>query len=82
MCTTTFAASVFGIAPNNGRNCSVAPASAGQYAAATAQVAAMTAQFFSGLGNGVPVLKCTSESARTGQGEDRWHGGVIRRSRW
>lgn len=31
---------------------------------------------------GVPVLKCTSESARTGQGESRWHGSVIRRSRW
>lgn len=56
MCTTTFAASVFGIAPNNGRNCSVAPASAGQYAAATAQVAAMTAQFFSGLGNASPTF--------------------------
>lgn len=37
-------------APNNGRNCSAGPASAGQYAAASAQVAAMTAGFFSGLG--------------------------------
>jgi RHS repeat-associated protein len=37
-------------APNNGRNCSAGSASAGQYAAASAQVAAMTAQFFSGLG--------------------------------
>jgi len=35
---------------NNGRNCSTGPASAGQYAAATAQVAGMTAGFFSGLG--------------------------------
>ncbi len=38
------------VAPNNGRNCSAGSASAGQYAAASAQVAAMTAQFFSGLG--------------------------------
>ena len=37
-------------AANNGTNCTVGPASAGQYVAATAQVAAMTAQFFSGLG--------------------------------
>ncbi|WP_162180005.1 RHS repeat-associated core domain-containing protein [Bryobacter aggregatus] len=37
-------------APDNGRNCSAGPASAGQYAAATAQVAALTAQFASGLG--------------------------------
>lgn len=36
-----------GLAPNN---CTPSPASAGQYLAATAQVAAMTAQFFSGLG--------------------------------
>jgi hypothetical protein len=40
------------IAPNNGRNCSAGSASAGQYVAATAQVAAMTAQFFSGAGPG------------------------------
>jgi hypothetical protein len=39
------------IAPNNGRNCSTGSASAGQYVAASAQVAAMTAQFFSGLGS-------------------------------
>jgi RHS repeat-associated protein len=40
------------IAPNNGtRNCSATPASAGQYAAATAQVALLTGQFFSGLGS-------------------------------
>jgi RHS repeat-associated protein len=40
-----------GGAPNNGRNCSAGSASAGQYVAASAQVAAMTAQFFSGLGS-------------------------------
>ncbi len=39
-----------GGAPSNGRNCSVGPASAGQYAAASGQVAKMTAGFFSGLG--------------------------------
>jgi RHS repeat-associated protein len=33
------------------RNCSVNPASASQYVAATAQVALMTGQFFSGLGS-------------------------------
>src|ERR1700730_14852148 len=38
------------VAPNNGRNCSAGPASAGQYAAATAQVAALPAEFASGLG--------------------------------
>jgi RHS repeat-associated protein len=43
-------------APNNGRNCSAGSASAGQYAAASAQVAAMTAQFFSGLGNANPTF--------------------------
>ncbi len=32
------------------KNCTAAPAGAGRYAAATAQVAAMTASFFSGLG--------------------------------
>jgi hypothetical protein len=40
------------LAPNNGRNCSAGSASAGQYIAASAQVAAMTAQFFSGAGPG------------------------------
>ena len=35
---------------NNGRNCTVGPATKGQYGAATAQVAAMTGEFFSGLG--------------------------------
>jgi len=50
-CMTTFAVSPFGIAPNNGRNCSAGSASAGQYVAASGQVAAMTAQFFSGLGS-------------------------------
>jgi hypothetical protein len=45
-----------GSAPNNGRNCSAGSASAGQYAAASAQVAAMTAQFFSGLGNANPTF--------------------------
>jgi hypothetical protein len=49
MYTTRFAVCAFGIAPNN-RNCSAGSASAGQYIAASAQVAAMTAQFFSGLG--------------------------------
>jgi hypothetical protein len=39
-------------APNNGRNCSVNPASAGQYVAATAEVATLTSQFASGLGPG------------------------------
>ena len=37
-----------GLCPS--RNCSVGPASAGQYAAAIAEVAKMTAGFFSGLG--------------------------------
>jgi RHS repeat-associated protein len=37
---------------NNSRNCTPTPASAGQYVAATAQVAAMTSEFFSGLGPG------------------------------
>jgi len=41
-----------GPAANNGRNCTPSPASAGQYVAATAQVAAMTSEFFSGLGPG------------------------------
>ena len=40
------------LAANNGRNCTVAPATKGQYVAATAQVAAMTSEFFSGLGPG------------------------------
>ena len=39
-----------GAAPNNGRNCSVAPASAGQYVAATAESALLTSEFASGLG--------------------------------
>jgi RHS repeat-associated protein len=37
---------LFGMAGNNGRNCTPKPASASQYAAATAQVVGMTAQFF------------------------------------
>jgi RHS repeat-associated protein len=37
---------------NNGRNCTVGPATKGQYGAATAHVAAMTGEFFSGLGPG------------------------------
>ena len=37
-------------AKNGGRNCTIPPATASQYAAATAQVATMTAEFFSGLG--------------------------------
>jgi RHS repeat-associated protein len=41
---------------SNGRNCSVAPASAGQYAAATADSVAMTAEFFSGLGDASPTF--------------------------
>jgi hypothetical protein len=40
------------VAPNNGRNCSAGPASAGQYVAATAEVATLTSQFGSGLGPG------------------------------
>lgn len=39
-------------APNNGRNCTVGPATKGQYVAATAEVSAMTGEFFSGLGPG------------------------------
>ena len=38
------------VAPNNGRNCSAGPASAGQYAISSAAVAGMTAEFFSGIG--------------------------------
>ena len=49
-CTTHFFASAFGIAPNNGRNCSAGPASAGQYAISSAAVAGMTGEFFSGIG--------------------------------
>ena len=41
-----------GGAANSGRNCTASPATAGQYVAATAQVAAMTAEFFSGFGPG------------------------------
>jgi hypothetical protein len=40
------------VAPNNGRNCSAGSASAGQYAAATAEAATLTAQWASGLGPG------------------------------
>ena len=44
--------SVSSVPPTNGtRNCSATPASAGQYAAATAQVALLTGQFFSGFGS-------------------------------
>jgi RHS repeat-associated protein len=39
-----------GLDKNAGRNCSVTPASAAQYAGAVGQVAKMTAAFFSGLG--------------------------------
>ena len=38
--------------PSNGRSCTPGPASAGQYVAATAEVGAMTSEFFSGLGPG------------------------------
>lgn len=41
---------------SNGRNCSIAPASAWQYAAASAESVAMTAQFFSGLGDPSPTF--------------------------
>ena len=41
-----------GRAPNNGRNCSAGPASAGQYIAATAEAATLTSQWGSGLGPG------------------------------
>ena len=55
-------------APSNGRNCSTSPASAGQYAAATAKVGAMTAQFFSGLGPGDQMFgPGTATSAVMGQ---------------
>jgi RHS repeat-associated protein len=55
-------------APNNGRNCSPGSASAGQYVAASAQVAAMTAQFFSGAGSGNQTFgPNTSTSAVMGQ---------------
>ena len=39
-------------AANNGRDCTVGPASGVQYAEAAAQVVAMTGEFFSGLGPG------------------------------
>jgi RHS repeat-associated protein len=39
-----------GGAPSNGRNCTPNPATPSQFVLATAQVAAMTAQFFSGAG--------------------------------
>jgi hypothetical protein len=51
------------IAPKN-RNCTPTPASATQYAIASAQVAAMTAQFFSGLGSSgqtFPISSATSQ---------------------
>lgn len=38
--------------PQTQRNCTPGSASVGQYVAATAQVAAMTGEFFSGLGSG------------------------------
>ncbi len=50
-CMTALATNPTSVAPSNGRNCSAGSASAGQYVAASAQVAAMTAQFFSGLGS-------------------------------
>jgi hypothetical protein len=40
------------VTTHNGRDCKPSPASAGQYLAATGQVAAMTSEFFSGLGPG------------------------------
>ena len=42
--------------PDSGRNCSPTSASAVQYVAATAQVVAMTAEFFSGLGPSNPTF--------------------------
>ena len=48
----------------NGRNCTVAPASAGQYLAATGQVVAMTAEFFSGLGPGNPTFAPNSATSQ------------------
>ena len=55
-------------APNNGRNCSSGPASAGQYVAATAEVATLTAQYGSGLGPGNRTFgPGTSTSAVMGQ---------------
>src|SRR5579863_487336 len=56
------------VAPNNGRNCSAGPASAGQYIAATAEVATLTSQYASGLGPGNRTFgPGTSTSAVMGQ---------------
>jgi hypothetical protein len=51
-CAIAEVASALNLAPNNGRNCSAAPASAGQYVAATAEAALLTGEFASGLGAG------------------------------
>ena len=51
-------------AANTGRNCTVDPASKLQYAEATAQVAAMTGEFFSGLGPGNPTLGPNSATSQ------------------
>jgi hypothetical protein len=52
------------IATNNGRSCTVGPATNGQYMAAAAQVTAMTAQFFSGLGPGNPTFGPNSATSQ------------------
>ncbi len=51
--TSQFSLTLTSAAPSKTgtRNCSAGPASAGQYLAATAQVALLTGQFFSGLGS-------------------------------
>lgn len=57
-----------GKAPSNGRNCSAGPASAGQYVAATAEVATLTSQWASGLGPGDRTFGLnTATSAVLGQ---------------
>jgi RHS repeat-associated protein len=49
---------------NNGSNCTVSPATAKQYLAATGQVVAMTAEFFSGLGPGNPTFAPNSATSQ------------------
>jgi hypothetical protein len=51
-------------AANNGRNCTVGAASKLQYAEATAEVAAMTGEFFSGLGPGNPTFAPNSATSQ------------------
>ena len=51
-------------APNNARNCTPTPASASQYAAATAEMALLTAQFLSGLGPSGQVFQTDSATSQ------------------